>query len=877
MYNITVLKPRQFVLIHPDESLLLIGLIDLRTVTLCNLKCISNPAKRAVNMNLSICIITKNECNKLARLLASAEKLDCEIVVVDTGSSDDTMETAYRYTDRVFFYKWKNDFAEAKNHAAGLAGFDVVMILDTDEWITDFGERERRVLSDLVQKLEQDDYAKDHVGRINRINILEHDGERQENSEWINRIYNRRFFEYEGRIHEQLVKRSGDVGSDAENQMPADDAFVNSRSKEDYKLDLSSVKIYHDGYLGTPEEKHRKAERNRVLLLEELDTLEKNTEEKDNGSITKKAYVLYQLGKSCYMAGEPAAAAEYFDKALEFDLDPKLEFVIDMVETYGYALMNSGQEQKALGLEGVLDEFGGNADFCFMMGLVYMKNAQFDKALFCFDEALEKTQCRMEGVNSYLAQYNKGVIYECLGDRENARTCYKKAENYGKAAEGLQRLNTQANQKPILIIYGVTYCYNILNNILENLGKALERHGEQVEYYDEQAGGAAGLAKYIGREFKAVIGVQTYLYSIFLKDSGRYLFDGIKGPKFNIVLDHPGWLRQLLAEVPESTYVLTHDTNYIEFIKKYYPKTADSFLLPPGGMINPYLKNVESRQIMELKTGSADRAGTGSTPDWENRKYDLIFIGTYGDFRKKCEQIRECNPFAKKLALKYLIMLKKYLNDPAEKVFELTLKELGIEPSSNEEFLNLFAAMNPVVQLVMYYYREKTLRTLAEAGIDVDVWGETWQNAPFMKDSPYKEHIHVHGDLTPDEAEKILSESCIALNIMAWHKAGFTERLANTMLSGTVMLSDSSSYIRDHFKCLDPQTAISGDTALRIRESEFAVFDLNEMQILPQFVRTLLSDKAALFNMAQNGMERCKLEHTWDSRAEEFLNLCSQL
>ena len=373
-------------------------------------------------MNLSICIITKNECNKLSRLLASAEKLECEIVVVDTGSSDDTMETAYRYTDRVFFYKWKNDFAEAKNHAANLASCDVVMILDTDEWITGFGDTEMEKLEELVQKLSTESYGKDHVGRINRLNIIEQDGERRENSEWINRIYNRRFFEYEGRIHEQLVRRG-------------------EMSSVDYEMVRSAVTIYHDGYLGTPEEKHKKAERNRALLLEELDNLEKQ-EKQDDSLTAQKAYVLYQLGKSCYMAGEPASAVEYFDKALAFDLDPKLEYVIDMVEAYGYALINSGQEQKALGLEGVLDDFGGNADFCFMMGLVYMKNAMFDKAIFCFDEALKKTQCRMEGVNSHLAHYNKGVIYECLGDSANARECYTKAGNYQKAIDGLDRLDS---------------------------------------------------------------------------------------------------------------------------------------------------------------------------------------------------------------------------------------------------------------------------------------------------------------------------------------------------------------------------------------------------------------------------------------------------
>ena len=393
-------------------------------------------------MDLSICIITKNECNKLARLLASAERIDCEIVVVDTGSSDDTIETAYRYTDRVFFYKWRDDFADAKNLAASRATNDVVMILDTDEWITGFGDLERENLSDLVRKLETETFGKDNVGRIKRINILEKDGERLENHEWINRIYNRRFFEYEGRIHEQLVRRdvSEEKMTDGSDGGGAGNSSACGKQGDDYSMRASSVRIYHDGYLGTPEEKKRKADRNMKLLLDELDSLDNPEKSRDRDQISRKTYILYQLGKSCYMAGDPAKAADYFDKALSYDLNPRLEYVIDMVETYGYALINSGQEQKALGLEGVLDDFGENADFCFMMGLVYMKNAMFHKAIFCFDEALQKKECRMQGVNSYLAHYNKGVIYECLGQKDEARICYGKAGDYAKAKEGLSRL-----------------------------------------------------------------------------------------------------------------------------------------------------------------------------------------------------------------------------------------------------------------------------------------------------------------------------------------------------------------------------------------------------------------------------------------------------
>ena len=69
------------------------------------------------------------------------------------------------------------------------------------------------------------------------------------------------------------------------------------------------------------------------------------------------------------MAGDYSQACVWFDKGLSYDLNPKLEYVIDMVETYGYALINSGQEQEAIFFENIYEEFGNTADFQFLMGL----------------------------------------------------------------------------------------------------------------------------------------------------------------------------------------------------------------------------------------------------------------------------------------------------------------------------------------------------------------------------------------------------------------------------------------------------------------------------------------------------------------------------
>ena len=139
------------------------------------------------------------------------------------------------------------------------------------------------------------------------------------------------------------------------------------------------------------------------------------------------------------MAGKSTQACEYFDRGLSYDLNPKLEYVIDMVETYGYALLNSGQEQAALSFENIYQEFGASADFQFLMGLIYMKNARFDVAIGEFEKALKQPYCRSVGVNSYVANYNIGVIYECLGNMEKAREYYKNCNGYIPARKRLEK------------------------------------------------------------------------------------------------------------------------------------------------------------------------------------------------------------------------------------------------------------------------------------------------------------------------------------------------------------------------------------------------------------------------------------------------------
>ncbi len=85
---------------------------------------------------LSLCMIVKDEADRLATCLGSAQAIVDEIVVVDTGSTDKTPDIAQRFGASLYHVPWNNDFAEARNQSLRRATKDWALVLDADEYLT---------------------------------------------------------------------------------------------------------------------------------------------------------------------------------------------------------------------------------------------------------------------------------------------------------------------------------------------------------------------------------------------------------------------------------------------------------------------------------------------------------------------------------------------------------------------------------------------------------------------------------------------------------------------------------------------------------------------------------------------------------------------
>lgn len=101
-------------------------------------------------VTISLCMIVKNESKVLQRCLDSIADLVDEIVIVDTGSTDDTKMIAQRYTDNVYDFAWVDDFSAARNFAFSKCSGDYIYSADADEVLDNTNRDKFKILKETI-------------------------------------------------------------------------------------------------------------------------------------------------------------------------------------------------------------------------------------------------------------------------------------------------------------------------------------------------------------------------------------------------------------------------------------------------------------------------------------------------------------------------------------------------------------------------------------------------------------------------------------------------------------------------------------------------------------------------------------------------------
>lgn len=229
-------------------------------------------------MRLSQCMIVKNEEANIEKALSWGKEVVCEQIVVDTGSTDRTVELARAMGAKVYTFPWIDDFAAAKNFAISKAAGDWIAFLDADEY---FASGDEKKLITLLEKIEQESVRQDVI----LVTLMDVD----ENGKGGASRYSPRVFrnisglKYTGRIHEHLVWNDGDEQINTVNA-------------------AKMLTIYHTGY--QKEMKAKKGTRNLELLQKELEI---NPNDKD---------MLGYLGDEYFWHDQMDEAIESYWKAI---------------------------------------------------------------------------------------------------------------------------------------------------------------------------------------------------------------------------------------------------------------------------------------------------------------------------------------------------------------------------------------------------------------------------------------------------------------------------------------------------------------------------------------------------------------------------------
>lgn len=346
-------------------------------------------------VRLSQCMIVKNEEKNIRRALSWGKGVVCEQIVVDTGSTDDTVKIAEEMGAKIYHFDWINDFSAAKNYAIEQAAGNWIAFLDADEY---FSEEDAERLYQFLEKVEGMP-AKERPNIIGcPLLNLDDSGEIFAAGGQQRVFRNLPKLRYHNKIHEML-------------RMPA--------GYDNRIVTVSDLSIYHTGYSSAAYEFTDKAGRNVELLRKELE------EQPENYSLWS------YLADSLSAGGDSAEAMDCLKKVMPhldepWELESRKRSACDkLLMLYAKNFRKEEQQEMAEGYEAGASRFPEDPDLDYYRGLWHIKAEQWQKGTLYLEKGLSK----LEELNQKTAGFDSNMAGDLKNTYSLLALAYDKLKN----------------------------------------------------------------------------------------------------------------------------------------------------------------------------------------------------------------------------------------------------------------------------------------------------------------------------------------------------------------------------------------------------------------------------------------------------------------
>jgi tetratricopeptide (TPR) repeat protein len=352
---------------------------------------LQTPTPRAPQ-RISLCMIMRDEEEHLARCLESVQGVVDEIVIVDTGSVDRSVEIAESFGARVLHEAWRGDFAAPRNTSIDAATGEWILVLDADEELID-GAR----LRDLLHDEAVEGYC------LREVNFI---GEERGIESVVNSAFrlfrNRPAYRYSGALHEQIMGTVDPEGGTCTR-------FV-------------GVEIHHYGYLEPTNRAKEKTDRNMTIVMAEV-------ARKPNDSFT-----LFNAGVEFQRIGDFESALDYFRRSFAALASLKAYYASLLLRNIVASLNSLERFDEALDvLADALAAYPDFTDLHYLQGQVHSSRREYRAAVKSVRRAIDlgdhggDRYLAQAGMGSFYSWHALGVLHEMMGDTHEAVRCQRNA------------------------------------------------------------------------------------------------------------------------------------------------------------------------------------------------------------------------------------------------------------------------------------------------------------------------------------------------------------------------------------------------------------------------------------------------------------------